>query len=228
MRHVLFAIACVVLASTAPVHGQSGAKNGEWPTYAGDTGSTRYAPLDQINAANFGKLEVAWRFKTNALGPRPEFKLEATPLMVKGVVYSTAGTRRAVVALDAATGEMLWMHGEQEGTRGQAAPRQLSGRGLAYWSDGHEERILYVTPGYRLIAIDAKTGTPVPTFGKNGAVDLMLEMDQPIDPLSGEIGLHSTPIVARDVVIVGAAHKSGGAPTGRTNVKGYVRGFDVR
>src|SRR5262245_53985590 len=207
---LVLAVASAMAASTAVVGGQVGTKNGEWPTYAGDTGSTRYAPLDQINAANFSKLEVAWRFKTDALGPRPEFKLEATPLMVKGVVYSTAGTRRAVVALDAATGEMLWMHAEQEGARGQAAPRQLSGRGLAYWSDGRDARILYVTPGYRLIALDAKTGALVPTFGKNGAVDLMLEMDQPIDPLSGEIGLHSTPIVARDVVIVGAAHKSGG------------------
>jgi glucose dehydrogenase len=225
---VVLTLASALAASTANVRGQAGTRNGEWPSYAGDTGSTRYAPLDQINAANFGKLEVAWRFKTDALGPRPEFKLEATPLMVKGVIYSTAGTRRAVVALDAATGEMLWMHGEREGARGQAAPRQLSGRGLAYWSDGREERILYVTPGYRLIALDAKTGTPVPTFGKNGVVDLMLEMDQPIDPLSGEIGLHSTPVVARDVVIVGAAHKSGGVPTSRTNVKGYVRGFDVR
>jgi glucose dehydrogenase len=215
-------------ALSATLSAQSGAKNGEWRAWAGDLGATRYAPLDQINAANFSTLEVAWRFKTDALGPRPEFKLEATPLMVKGVVYSTAGTRRAVVALDAASGEMLWMHAEREGARGQAAPRQLSGRGLAYWSDGREERILYVTPGYRLIALDAKTGAPVPTFGKDGTVDLMLEMDQPIDPLSGEIGLHSTPVVARDVVIVGAAHKSGGVPTSRANVKGYVRGFDVR
>jgi len=225
---LVLTVASAMAASSAVVGGQVGTTNGEWPTYAGDTGSTRYAPLDQITGANFSKLEVAWRFKTDALGPRPEFKLEATPLMVKGVVYSTAGTRRAVVALDAATGEMLWMHAEQEGARGQAAPRQLSGRGLAYWSDGREARILYVTPGYRLIALDAKTGALVPTFGKNGAVDLMLEMDQPIDPLSGEIGLHSTPIVARDVVIVGAAHKSGGVPTSRANVKGYVRGFDVR
>ena len=101
--------------------------------------------------------------------------------MVNGVLYSTAGTRRAVVALDAATGELLWMHSENEGERGEAAPRQLSGRGLAYWTDGKEERILYVTPGYRLIALDAKTGVPVPSFGKNGVVDLKLDDDQEID-----------------------------------------------
>ena len=68
--------------------------NGEWPSYAGDLQSTHYSPLDQINASNFSKLDVAWRFKTDILGPRPEFKLEGTPLMVKGVLYTTGGTRR--------------------------------------------------------------------------------------------------------------------------------------
>ena len=158
----LFAAACLVGCGAITVIGQSGAANGEWPTYGGDLGNTRYSPLDQINAANFSKLEVAWRFKTDNLGPRPEFQFESTPLMVKGVLYSTAGTRRAVVALDAATGELLWMHSENEGARGAAAPRQLSGRGLAYWTDGREERILYVTPGYRLVALDAKTGARDP------------------------------------------------------------------
>ena len=223
------ALLVVALASlSVGVAGQSGTKNGEWPTYGGDLGNTKYAPLDQITAANFNSLEIAWRFKTDNLGPRPEFQFEGTPLMVKGVVYSTAGTRRAVIALDAATGEQLWMHSENEGARGAAAPRQLSGRGLAYWSDGKEERILYVTPGYQLVALDAKTGNRIPSFGVNGIVDLKQNNDQTIDPLSGEIGLHATPVVARNVVIVGAAHKSGGVPTGKTNVKGYVRGFDVR
>ena len=110
---------CVAaLCVTAQALAQTGAKNGEWPTYGGDLGNTRYSPLDQINAGNFNKLQVAWRFKTDNLGPRPEFNLEGTPLMVKGVLYSTAGTRRAVVALDAATGELLWMHSENEGARG--------------------------------------------------------------------------------------------------------------
>src|ERR1700694_4335105 len=150
---------------------QSGVGNGQWPSYAGDLRNFRYSPLDQINAANFNKLEIAWRFKTDNLGNRPEFKLEGTPLMVNGTVYATAGSRRAVIALDAATGELLWVHGEHEGARGAAAPRQLSGRGLAYWTDGKEARILYVTPGYRLIALDAKTGALVPAFGEKGVVD---------------------------------------------------------
>src|SRR5579863_513719 len=220
---------CLILALLAtPLLAQTGAKNGEWRTYGGDLGNTRYAPLDQINASNFNKLEVAWRFKTDYLGPRKEFQLEATPLMIHGVIYSTAGSRRDVIALDAATGELIWSHSENEGARGQNAPRQLSGRGLAYWTDNREERILYVTPGYRLIALNAKTGQPVPTFGVKGVVDLKLDDDQEIDLITGEVGLHSTPIVAKDVVIVGAAHRSGGVPKSYRNVKGYVRGFDVR
>jgi quinoprotein glucose dehydrogenase len=214
---------------TLPVEGQVGARNGEWTTYGGDLANTRYAPLDQINAANFDKLQVAWRFKTENLGPRPEFNFESTPLMAHGVVYSTAGTRRAVVALDAATGEMLWVHREVEGPRGDSAPRQLSGRGLSYWTDGREERIIYVTPGYRLIALNAKTGTPIPSFGKDGVVDLKLEDDQQMDLVNGEVGLHAAPVVAGDTVIIGAAHLSGSVPPkGKENEKGYIRGYDVK
>ena len=124
--------ACLFLLAVTPGSAQSGApKNGEWRTHDGDLGSTRYSPLDQITAANFNKLQVAWRFSTSNLGPRVETNLESTPLMVNGVLYSTGGTRRAVVALDAATGEELWMHSEREGARGINAPHQLSGRGLA-------------------------------------------------------------------------------------------------
>jgi quinoprotein glucose dehydrogenase len=218
----------MLLSTPSPLAAQSGAKNGEWLTYGGDLGNTRYAPLDQINADNFNKLQIAWRFKTDHQGPRPEFQFESTPLMVHGILYTTAGSRRAVLALDAATGELLWTHSENEGPRGSAAPRQLSGRGLAYWTDGKEARLLYVTPGYRLIALDAKTGTPLPGFGKNGVVDLKLDDDQQIDLVTGEVGLHAAPVVARNVVIVGAAHRTGANPKSKTNVKGFVRGFDVR
>ena len=230
----LLGAACVLVSAAVPVVilGQSGAVNGEWRTYGGDLGHTRYSPLDQINAANFSKLEVAWRFKTDNLGPRPEYQFESTPLMVGGVLYSTAGSRRAVVALDAGTGEQLWMHSENEGARGANAPRQLSGRGLAYWAGtppaGDDARILYVTPGYRLIALNAKTGAMVASFGTNGVVDLKKDDDQEMDLVTGEIGLHSTPTVAKNVVIIGAAHKTGGNPKSRRNEKGYVRGFDVR
>src|SRR5438045_3182751 len=103
-----------VSTDVAIVHGQSKPKAAEWTTYGGDLASTRYSPLDQINKENFSTLEVAWRFKTDSLGPRPEFNYQGTPLMVDGIVYTTAGTPRAVVARDAATGEMIWMHRAQE------------------------------------------------------------------------------------------------------------------
>jgi len=228
LRNGSLVLAAVAAMTTASVHGQTGALNGEWRTYGGDLGHTRYAPLDQITAANFSKLEVAWRFKTDNLGPRLEFNLESTPLMVAGRLYSTGGTRRAVVALNAATGELIWVHSEDEGARGAAAPRQLSGRGLAYWSDGKEERILYVTPGYRLVALDAKTGNRVPGFARDGIVDLKADLNADIDLTTGSIGLHSTPIVAGDVVLVGAAFETGANPKSKSNIKGAVRAFDVR
>jgi quinoprotein glucose dehydrogenase len=220
-----------IASLTVALQGQTAKPRGaEWPAYGADLASTRYSPLDQITRDNFNKLEVAWRLKTDALGPRPEFNFEGTPLMVDGVVYATAGTRRAVVALDAATGEMIWMHSENEGKRGEAAPRQLSGRGLSYWpgAGGERPRIVYVTPGYQMIALDAKTGIPAAGFGKNGIVDLKEEDDQPIDLEKGEMGLHATPTIAKDVIVVGAAHLPGGAPKSRIHEKGFVRGYDAR
>jgi quinoprotein glucose dehydrogenase len=220
----------LLVGVTAGLRGQSKPAGAEWTTYGGNLASTRYSPLDQITKDNFNKLEVAWRFKTDSLGPRPEFNFQVTPLMVDGVVYTTAGTRRAVVALDAVTGEMKWMHSENEGKRGESAPRQLSGRGLAYWpgSGGERARIVYVTPGYQMLALDAKTGVPAANFGKNGIVDLKMEDDQPVDPITGEIGLHATPIIAKDVIVVGAAHLPGGAPKSKNHEKGFIRGYDAR
>lgn len=219
------------LFARAPAFAQDGGeiRNSEWRHYASDLANTRYAPLDQINASNFSELEVAWRFKTDSLGPRPEYVFQSTPLVVNGILYTTAGSRRAVVALDAATGEMLWMHREDEGPRAANAPRRLSGRGLAYWSEGGVERIFYVTIGYRLIALDARTGAKVADFGDNGAVDLKEQFDQDIaDVNAADVGLHATPCVAKGVVIIGAAHTAGNVPKTYKNVKGYVRGFDAK
>ena len=153
-RLLLAFLACGVvwLCVMTPLSGQSAATgkpstaNGEWPHYTADIKGTKYSPLDQINAANFNQLQVAWRFKTDHFGPRPEYKLEGTPLMVKGSLYATAGVRRSVISLDARTGEVNWTHSYREGNRAAIAPRQLSGRGVAYWTDGRgDERVLYVT-----------------------------------------------------------------------------------
>src|ERR1700720_3127527 len=203
----VIALAWIALAATGDAPGQPSTKNGDWPYYTADLRGTRYSPLDQINASNFNKLDVAWRFKTDNLGTRPEFKLEGTPIMVKGVVYTTGGTRRSVVALDGKTGELMWVYSLREGTRAAIAPRQLSGRGLSYWTDGKgDDRILFVTTGYRLVELNAKTGTPIGTFGRNGIVDLkegaITGTNTQIDLEQGEIGLHSTPTVVKDMVIV--------------------------
>jgi quinoprotein glucose dehydrogenase len=223
-------IALAAVASSVGVQGQSTTTpSGEWRTYGGDLGSNRYAPFDQINASNFAKMKVAWRFKTDVFGVRPDYNLQTTPLMINGVLYATVGWRRDAVAIDAATGELLWMYRLDEGARSMAAPRLLSGRGVAYWTDGRgDERIYMVTIGYQLVALNAKTGAPVRDFGVNGVVDLKQNNDQVLDPVTGEIGLNTGPLVAKDVVIVGAAHRAGGAPRSKTNAKGYIRGFDVK
>jgi glucose dehydrogenase len=208
-------------------------KNGEWPYYTADVKGSRYSPLDQINASNFNQLEVAWRFKTDNMGTRPEYKLEGTPLMVKGVIYATGGTRRSVVALDAKTGELIWVHGEKEGARAVNAPRQLSGRGLSYWTDGKgDDRVIYVTPGFRLVALNAKNGVPVPGFGTNGVVDMkvgaVVGKGTQIDLEKGEIGLHSTPTVAKDVILVGSSFREGLTVKTHNNTKGLVRAWDAK
>src|SRR4029079_15546908 len=233
------ALLAVALAWMSPriagqATGQPSTKNGEWPMYTADLRGSKYSPLDQINASNFSKLEVAWRFKTDNLGPRPENKLEGTPIMVKGMLYATAGTRRSVVAINPRTGELKWVYGMDEGERATRwAPRQLSGRGLSYWTDGRgDERIIYVTTGYRMVSLNAKTGAVISSFGKDGMVDLKTGMvtgsGQAIDPETGEAGLHSTPTVVKDVVIVGSSFKEGMTIHAHNNTKGLGRAFDVR
>jgi len=229
-ERVLAGSLAMLLGICPSAHAQGAGQNVDWPVYLGDVSGSKYKPLDQINASNFSNLEVAWRFKTDNIGNHPEFKLEGTPLEVGGVVYATAGSRRGVIALDAVTGELLWVHGEKEGARGAAAPRQLSGRGPAYWSDGKDARILYVTPGYQLIALDAKTGQRIAAFGNNGAVDLKADSDQTIKPnlTTGEIGWQSAPTVVGDKVLVGSAFREGFTPTSADNNKGTARAYDVR
>jgi quinoprotein glucose dehydrogenase len=190
--------------------------------------STRYAPLDQVNAGNFNRLEIAWRFSTSNFGPGPDFNMQSTPLMVHGRVYVTAGTRRAVVALDATNGEIVWVYRLDEGERATVAPWRGTGRGLSYWSDGAgDDRIFFVTIGYQLVSLNAHTGTPITSFGRDGIVDLKRDLDQPFDPLS-DIGLSPPPIVVRDMVLVGAGHRDGAAPPSRRNIKGAVRAYDAR
>ncbi len=245
MRHVPTSLVLVLgLGAAVAVTATSGRGGGagvppasvadgvEWRSYAGDNRNHHYSPLAQIDAGNFARLEVAWRVKTDNFGPRPEFKLEGTPLMVGGVLYTTAGTRRSVVALDAATGEVRWVSSEREGARAAASPRQLSGRGVAYWSDGRQSRIFYVTTGYQLVALDPDTGARITGFGRDGVVDLkdgVVAGDNQQIPLeTGEIGLHATPSVAGDIVLIGSAFREGHTPRRANNTKGIVQAIDAR
>jgi quinoprotein glucose dehydrogenase len=227
-------VACIApLNSQSPASGKPSIMNGEWPDYSGDLRGWRYSPLDQIDASNFNRLQVAWRFKTDHLGPRPEYKLEGTPVMAKGMLYTTGGTRRSVISLDGRTGELNWAHSLREGRRAAVSPRQLSGRGVSYWTDGKgDERVVYVTTGYQLVELDAKTGAMIPSFANNGVLDLKVGVikgvNQQIDLESGEIGIHSTPAVVGDIIIVGSSFREGATVSTHNNTKGLVRAFDVR
>jgi len=226
-------VSLVVTGLQTQSPGQPSTRSGDWPHYTGDVRGTRYSPLDQITATNFNQLEVAWRFKTDNLGPRPEYKLEGTPVAIKGILYTTGGTRRSVIALDGRTGEVIWTHSLREGRRAAVSPRQLSGRGVSYWTDGRgDDRVIYVTTGYQLVELNAKTGAMVPSFGKGGILDLKVGAvrgkGEQIDLETGEIGIHATPAVVKDVVIVGSAMREGATVATHNNTKGLVRAFDVR
>jgi quinoprotein glucose dehydrogenase len=220
--------ACLLVAAlivVSPSDGQYGVKNGEWRYINGDAGSTRYSELDQINEKNARDLRIAWTWKSENFGTRPDFNWEVTPLMVKGTLYFTAGSRRDVIAADAATGETKWMYRLEEGERGSRAVRSNS-RGVAYWTDGkNDDRVVLITPGYQLVALNALNGQPIGQFGKGGIVDLWDGLNRTVRP--GQIGSSSPAIVVRDVVIVGAALVAGNAPESKQNVPGFVRGYDV-
>jgi quinoprotein glucose dehydrogenase len=156
---------------------------GEWRYWGADAWSTRYSALDQINAANFNRLQQAWRWNASADGDDEYYR--TTPLYANGRLFTVATTRRYAYAIDPATGTTLWSWKLNEGIRWQKAPRQFAGRGLAYWTDGRgNERVIVVTPGYHLAVLDAKTGKGDPAVGKDGVIDLMDGLGLPLVPLA--------------------------------------------
>lgn len=207
----------------------SGGTDGtSWRHYGGDLGSTKYAPLDQINADNVDDLEVAWRWSTGEVSEDAESNSRVTPLMVDGVLYATAGWDRTVVALDAETGVLKWSYTYDEGSRARSAPRRNSGRGVSYWEDGDDRRIVVITPAFFMVALDADSGDPIPTFGDGGVVDLRLELSRPIDTERDPLGSSSPPVIVSDVIVVGSALPGGSAPPRVDMPPGDVRGYDVR
>ena len=241
---ILRVAACTALCSVAgPAGAQHGAPNGEWPSYGGDLGGTKYSGLDQIDASNFNDLEIAWRWRSadetldlDALREVHEdlsiLNMKVTPLMVGGVVYIVTPLRLAV-ALDAGTGDVRWIHDPDavRSTRFAINTSGYSTRGLAYWTDGTEARIFYGTPDGYLLAVDAETGEPARGFGANGRIDLTAEI-----PRNGRgttdnqghpwVSINSPPIVAHDVVVTPMSISD--APITREQAPGWVKGLDAR
>ena len=224
---LVLSVGTLICASTAWSQSGTDVYAGDWPDYGGNMGAQRYSPLDQINAENVDSLEIAWRFSTESIGPSPEFNATFTPLEVDGVIYTTVGATRNVAALDATSGQLLWLWRPQEGARFDKAPRKGSGRGVAFYRDGDKKRILMITPGFFLVSLDADTGIPDPDFGENGRVDMFggLRLGDGRDDV--DIGSSMPPFVMNGVAVVGPAHRVSMRPPSKFNVKGDVRGYDV-
>jgi quinoprotein glucose dehydrogenase len=207
----------------------AGSANVDWPIYRGNLAAQQYSPLALIDRDNVADLRIAWRWYAGNYGPRPEQRNEATPLMIDGVLYFTAGITRNVVAIDPESGQTLWVYRPNDGEeRFEAAPRKSSGRGLARWRDAQgNERLILVTPGFNLIALDPETGRQIPSFGENGIVDLMAGVRGEVNEKSS-IGNSSPATIVGDTIVVGPAHDVAMRPPSKANLKGDVRGYDAR
>ncbi len=232
---VLAIVGVLIIGWADPALSQrKGTENGEWHYWGGDEGSSRYSPLDQINAENVASLEVAWRWQAANYGPEPDFIYRATPIKVGDKLYTVAGQRRAVVALDPATGETLWMWRMKDNPRWEASTRKNYGKAVAYAEVDGRGVIYLITPGYYLVALDAETGHPIPYFGLNGIVDLHLGLgDYAVDPDRGVLGAgditaSSAAIVVNGVVVVGNSHDRGYYPRRPENIPGHIRGYDAK
>jgi quinoprotein glucose dehydrogenase len=217
-----------------PVSGQDrGTPAGEWRAWGADRWSTRYSPVDQIDAENFEDLEVRWIWRGDNFGPDVDPLLRATPVYADGRLYSVAGSRRTAVAIDPATGETLWTFREPETKRWRDSMRKNYGKGVAYAEVDGRGVVYLVTPAFFLHALDAETGRPVESFGHQGTVDLLDDLGYPHDPDDGlppEVGYitnSSPPIVVNGVVVVGNSHEQGYYQTRRENVPGDILAYDA-
>ena len=224
-RASVLALCLTLFVSSGSAQAQQGATDGQWPAYGGDGGGLRYSSADQIDASNVASLEVAWVWKADSLLPNAIATSETTPLMVDGVLYFSMDQRRVIIAADAGTGETLWLYRLDEGERFLAAPRKIH-RGVSYWSDGAgDDRIVFATPGFHLIALDAHTGRPVSGFGDDGMVDMLQALDIDFEgDLTGRLGNSSPVVISHDTIVVGPAM----GRLNKVNAKGDVLAFDVR
>ena len=240
-RSLVSGLLGLVMCVAGPtVDAQTGAANGEWRSYGGDLGSTKYSPLDQIDAANFSDLRIAWRWQsadgsldletlreqvpTLGIG-----MFQATPLMVGGVLYISTALQQ-VAAIDASTGKTLWVHNPEYYLHGTPT-HFYDSRGVAYWEDGEDARIFFGTHEGYLLALEAGTGEPVREFGDDGRVDLMEDIPRAVRGelnSSGRnaIGVASPPIVTHDVVVTPTVISD--VTTQMEAPPGWLKGIDAR
>ena len=227
-------LACALIAGATAANVSGNGKSYEWRYWGGDAASSRYSPLDQIGADNFGKLQVMWRWSAANFGPQPDLIYRTTPLYVNGKLYAVAGNRRAAVCIEPTTGETLWMFREPDSVRWAASTRKDYGKGVAYAIVDDKPVVYLATPASYLWALDAGTGQPIATFGEKGRVDLHVGIgNYKLDPVRGvldwgDITTSSAPIVVDGVIVVGNSHDRGYYPENRENVPGVIRGYDAR
>ncbi|MDH3223048.1 MAG: PQQ-binding-like beta-propeller repeat protein [Gemmatimonadota bacterium] len=233
---MLTATALLGLALALPLGAQSGTNPpGEWRYWGADASSSRYSPLDQIDASNFEDLEVVWTWRGDNFGPEADPLLRATPIYANGMLYSVAGSRRTAMAIDPATGETIWTFREAPTKRWEDSMRKNYGKGVAYDEIDGRGVIYLVTPAFFLHALDAETGRPIETFGEHGTVDLLDDLgpwehdrEDGLPPEIGYITNSSPPIVVNGTVVVGNSHEQGYYQTRKENVPGNVLGYDAR
>jgi len=239
--------------SAVAIAQQRAAATGEWRYIGGDAAHTRYSGLDQIDGDNFEDLEVAWVWRGDNFGPRVDYVFRSIPIYVDGLLYTVAGARRTVAAIDPATGETIWTYREPHTTRYERGMRNNYGKGVAYADVDGRGVIFMSSPGFFLHALDAKTGRPLPNWGQavpldgfsaTGVVDMLpdlvgdwapwLDSGETYDPDHGiprELGNLSTsspPIVVNGVVVVGNVHEQGYYQTREENVPGDILAYDAR
>ena len=204
---------------------------GEWPAYAGTYAAARYSPLTQIDRSNAKDLHVVWRWKSPDMAIKeanpkvgPTRANESTPLMVGGTLYTSTSLSQ-VAAIDAATGETKWVFDPKIYENGLGIPANDGWlhRGVAYWRSGDDERIVMLTAFAQMIALDAKTGKPIPTFGADGRIDLATGMRRPVD--RDYYTVSSPPVIVRNVIVVGSSVMDWWRH--RPSPPGDVRGFDL-
>ena len=216
---------------------------GEWRYQSADAWGTRYSPIDQIDADNFEDLEVAWVWRGDNFSPHPLYLSRSTPSYIDGILYTVAGYRRTIVAIDPATGETLWTYREPSTRRWEESMRASYGKGVGYTEIDGRGVIYMITPAFFLHALDAKTGEHLEGFGKpvpiegfpeTGVVDLLADLGHEYDPYEGipmEVGYitsSSPPIIVNGTVVVGNSHEQGYSQTRVENVPGDILGYDAR